>query len=95
MEPKAILTSGRTPCCGSGPYRVNNGPWRCGGCGSSDGFLVVEEAAYELQRLRDGLAERGILTGRNPDGVEQTVDTVLLVIDEQAAALAKEKRADA
>ncbi len=39
-------------------------------------------------RLREGLAARGITAGRNPDGVDDSVEVALMVIDEQRQTIA-------
>src|ERR1700722_14197536 len=36
----------------------------------------------ELDRLRDGMAERGFIVGCNPDGVDDLVEATLLVVSE-------------
>lgn len=48
----------------------------------------------DRDRLRDGLRERGFGAGRNPDGVEQSVDTALHLIDMYRAAAEQAKRGD-
>lgn len=49
----------------------------------------------ELDRLRQGMAERGWVVGRNPDGVDDSVDATLLVIDELLAARGPAERTEA
>lgn len=36
----------------------------------------------DSDRLREGLAARGVLAGRNPDGGDDSVEVALMVIDE-------------
>lgn len=45
------------------------------------------ETLAERDRLTEGLKARGVLTGRNPDGVNDDVEKALLLIDELCGVL--------
>lgn len=52
---------------------------------------MSESEAERLSRLiNEGLAKHGILGGRNPDGVEQSAETLLLVLDNYKKRLQEE-----
>lgn len=46
----------------------------------------LRRAEGDLAELRDGLADRGFIVGRNPDGVDDTVASTLLIVDDLRTA---------